>query len=140
MPNCLLIQTPSNLLPKNLSTFTWHAHCGTQDSSASRYPTTRKMLLILEPGRFNDSFIFLLIKYQFRPLPTDPAELGELANDLQVPHKRGLDSALLQKIIDQKLISFRQDAPYIVFLLSPLFAAIAFLVILFLWISNGIPL
>jgi len=85
-------------------------------------------------------YIFLLIKYQFRPLPTDPAELGELVNDLQVPHKRGLDSALLQKIIDQKLISFRQDAPYIVFLLSPLFAAIAFLVILFVWISNGMPL
>jgi hypothetical protein len=85
-------------------------------------------------------YIFLIIKYQIRPLPTDPAELRQLAIDLQVPHSHEVDSALLQKSIHRTLKSFRQDAPYIVFSLSPLFAAIAFLVILFVWISNGMPL
>jgi len=86
-------------------------------------------------------FIFLLIKYQIRPLPTDPAELRELASDLQVPHSHKVESALLEKRIQHTLKSFRRDAPYIaVFWLSPLFAAIALLVILFVWISNGMPL
>ena len=84
--------------------------------------------------------IFLLIKYQFRPLPTDPTELRELAIGLKVPHSHKLESALLEKRIQHTLKSFRRDAPYIVFWFSPLFAAIAFLVILFVWISNGMPL
>jgi len=84
--------------------------------------------------------IFLLIKYQFRPLPTDPAELRELAIGLQVLDRYEVDSALLEKRIQDTLKFFRRDAPYIVFWFSPLFAAIAFLVILFVWISNGMPL
>ena len=73
--------------------------------------------------------IFLLIKYQFQPLPTDPAELRELAIHWQVPHSHKVESALLEKRIQHTLKSFRRDAPYIVFWLSPLFAAIASLVI-----------
>jgi len=42
-------------------------------------------------------YIFLLINYQIRPLPTDPAELRELAIDLQVPDRYEVESALLQK-------------------------------------------
>jgi hypothetical protein len=30
-------------LPKNLSTSTWHAHCGDKDSSTSRHPTISEM-------------------------------------------------------------------------------------------------
>ena len=84
-------------------------------------------------------YIFLLIKYQIRPLPTDPAELRELAIDLQVPHIHEVESALLQENIHQKLTFFR-DALYIALLFSPLFAGIALLVILFVWISSGMPL
>ena len=83
--------------------------------------------------------VFLLIKYQIWPLPTDPAELRELAIDLQVPHNHEVESALLQNSIHQKL-KFFSDALYIAFLFSPLLAAIALLVILFVWISNGMPL
>jgi len=82
--------------------------------------------------------IFLLIKYQMRPLPTDPAELRELAIDLQVPDRYEVESALLRESIHQKL-NFFSDALYIAFLSSSLFAAIALLVILFVWISNGMP-
>jgi hypothetical protein len=83
--------------------------------------------------------IFLLVKYQLRPLPTDPAELRELAIDLQVPHNHEVESALVENSIHQKL-KFFSDALYIALLFSPLFAAIALLVILFVWISNGMPL
>jgi len=82
--------------------------------------------------------IFLLIKYEIRPLPTDPAELRELAMGLQVSHSHEVESALLRESIHQKL-NFFSDALYIAFLSSPLFAAIALLVILFVWISNGMP-
>jgi len=83
-------------------------------------------------------YIFLLIKYQLRPLPTDPAELRELAIGLQVPHSYEVESAFLQDSIHEKL-KFFSDALYIAFLSSPLFAAIALLAILFVWISNGMP-
>ena len=78
-------------------------------------------------------YIFLLIKYQIRPLPTDPAELRGLAIELQVPHNHKVESALLQNSIHQKL-KFFNDGLYMAMLLFPLFAAIAFLVILFVWI------
>jgi hypothetical protein len=83
--------------------------------------------------------IFLLMKYQIWPLPTDPAELRELAIDFQVPYSHELEPALLQKSIHHRLKRFG-DAIYIAFLLSPIFATIGLLVILFAWISSGMPL
>ena len=97
------------------------------------------MFLILNSEGSMMHCIFLLIKYQIRPLPTDPAELRELAINLQVPHTHEVKSAVLQNSIHQKL-KFFSDALYVAFLFSPLFAAMALLVVLFVWISNGMPL
>ena len=81
-------------------------------------------------------WFFLSIKYQIWPLPKDPAELKKLANDLQVPlahawTTHGLDTALVQKSVHERLKSFRNDAPYIALFFVPIFAVIAALIILF---------
>ena len=102
------------------------------------FQPAERCYLYLNPEGSMIHYIFLLIKYQLRPLPTDPAELRELAMDLQVPDRYEVESALLQKSIHQKL-KFFSDALYIAFLSSPLFAAIVLLAILFVWISNGMP-
>ena len=86
-------------------------------------------------------WFFLSIKYQIWPLPTDPAELRKLANDLQVPLVRGwtthgLDTASVHKSIRETLKSFRNDVPYVTLLLVPIVAVISLLVILFAGISG----
>jgi hypothetical protein len=86
-------------------------------------------------------WFLLSIKYQIWPLPTDPAELKKLAIDLQVPlahawTTHGLDTALVQKSVHERLKSFRNDAPYVGLFLVPIFAVIAALIILFAWISG----
>jgi hypothetical protein len=97
------------------------------------------MLLILDPRRFNDSLHLFPHQMPNSATSDGSGRAKKLAMDFQVPHSQGLEPALLQKSIHQRLKAFRQDAPYIAFLLSPIFAAIAMLVVLFVWVSNGMP-
>jgi hypothetical protein len=86
-------------------------------------------------------WFFLLIKYQIWPLPKNPAELKKLANDLQVPlahawTTHGLDTALVQKSVHERLKSFRNDVPYVALFLVPIFSVVAVLIILLASISG----
>jgi hypothetical protein len=80
-------------------------------------------------------WFFLSIKYQIWPLPTDPAELRQLALDLQIPlayaASHRVDTSLVRAVIRERLKSFRKDSPYVLLFLVAVFSVLALLVALF---------
>jgi len=64
-------------------------------------------------------WLYLNFRYRVWPLPNNPAKLEKLAKDLQIPlaftyRAQGIDSALAQQRIRERLNSFRWSAPLVI--------------------------
>src|SRR5262245_30641796 len=64
-------------------------------------------------------WLYLNFRYRVCPLPTNPAMLEKLARDLQISlaftsRAYGIDSALAQQRIRERLNSFRWSAPLVI--------------------------